>query len=30
MPDPLVSEKDSKFPRLADIPREFLPHYSAK
>jgi dTDP-4-dehydrorhamnose 3,5-epimerase len=28
--NPIVSEKDSKFPRLADIPREFLPRYSAK
>lgn len=26
----LVSEKDSKYRQLADIPREFLPRYSAK
>ena len=24
---PLVSEKDSKLPNLADVPREFLPRY---
>jgi dTDP-4-dehydrorhamnose 3,5-epimerase len=30
VPDPLVSERDLKFPRLAGIPREFLPRYSAK
>jgi dTDP-4-dehydrorhamnose 3,5-epimerase len=30
VPNPLVSEKDSKFPGLVDIPREFLPRYSAK
>jgi dTDP-4-dehydrorhamnose 3,5-epimerase len=28
--NPLVSEKDSKCPRLADLPREFLPRYPAK
>jgi dTDP-4-dehydrorhamnose 3,5-epimerase len=28
--NPLVSEKDSKYPRLADLPREFLPRYSGK
>jgi len=28
--NPLVSEKDSKYRQLADIPREFLPRYSAK
>jgi dTDP-4-dehydrorhamnose 3,5-epimerase len=28
--NPLVSEKDSQFPRLADISREFLPRYPAK
>ena len=27
--DPIISEKDSKFPHLADIPRELLPRYSA-
>jgi dTDP-4-dehydrorhamnose 3,5-epimerase len=30
VPNPLISEKDSKFPGLADIPREFLPRYSAQ
>jgi len=25
--NPLVSEKDSRYPRLADLPREFLPRY---
>jgi dTDP-4-dehydrorhamnose 3,5-epimerase len=25
--NPLVSEKDSKYPRLADVPPEFLPRY---
>jgi dTDP-4-dehydrorhamnose 3,5-epimerase len=28
--NPLVSEKDSKTLRLADVPRELLPHYSVK
>ena len=28
--DPIVSEKDSKFAKLADIPRELLPRYSGK
>ena len=28
--DPLISEKDAKFPTLAAMPREFLPHYSQK
>jgi len=28
--NPLVSEKDAKFPTLAAIPREFLPSYSKK
>ncbi len=27
--NPLVSEKDSKLPNLADVPREFLPRYAA-
>jgi dTDP-4-dehydrorhamnose 3,5-epimerase len=27
---PLVSDKDAKNPKLADIPREFLPRYSSK
>lgn len=27
---PLVSEKDSRLPRLADIPHELLPHYNTK
>jgi dTDP-4-dehydrorhamnose 3,5-epimerase len=27
---PIVSEKDSKFSKLADVPREFLPRYSGK
>jgi dTDP-4-dehydrorhamnose 3,5-epimerase len=27
---PLVSEKDAKNPKLADIPREFLPRYSSQ
>jgi dTDP-4-dehydrorhamnose 3,5-epimerase len=27
---PLVSEKDAKFSKLAEAPREFLPRYSAK
>lgn len=27
---PLVSEKDAKYSKLADIPREFLPRYSSK
>jgi dTDP-4-dehydrorhamnose 3,5-epimerase len=28
--NPLVSKKDSKYPRLADLPREFLPRYLGK
>ena len=28
--NPLVSEKDAKFSTLADMPREFLPHYPTK
>jgi dTDP-4-dehydrorhamnose 3,5-epimerase len=28
--DALVSEKDSKYSKLADVPREFLPRYSGK
>jgi dTDP-4-dehydrorhamnose 3,5-epimerase len=28
--NPLVSEKDAKNLKLADVPREFLPQYSAK
>jgi dTDP-4-dehydrorhamnose 3,5-epimerase len=28
--NPLVSEKDAKYPKLANIPHEFLPRYSAK
>ncbi|MGH9712672.1 MAG: dTDP-4-dehydrorhamnose 3,5-epimerase [Candidatus Acidiferrales bacterium] len=28
--DPIVSEKDAKFPKLADAPRELLPRYSAQ
>ena len=27
---PLVSEKDGKAPKLADIPRELLPRYTGK
>jgi dTDP-4-dehydrorhamnose 3,5-epimerase len=27
---PLVSDKDAKNPKLADIPREFLPRYSSQ
>ena len=27
---PIVSENDSKFPKLADVPRELLPRYSGK
>ncbi|MGA8023956.1 MAG: dTDP-4-dehydrorhamnose 3,5-epimerase [Candidatus Acidiferrales bacterium] len=27
---PLVSEKDAKFSKLAEVPNEFLPRYSAK
>jgi dTDP-4-dehydrorhamnose 3,5-epimerase len=26
---PLVSEKDGKYPRLAEVPKEFLPRYPA-
>jgi dTDP-4-dehydrorhamnose 3,5-epimerase len=28
--DPLVSEKDSKLPMLADVPRDLLPRYQEK
>ncbi|MGC2333042.1 MAG: dTDP-4-dehydrorhamnose 3,5-epimerase [Candidatus Acidiferrales bacterium] len=28
--DPLVSEKDSKYRKLADVPREFLPVYPGR
>ena len=28
--NPLVSDKDAKFSKLADVPREFLPRYPAK
>lgn len=28
--NPLVSDKDAKYPTLAAMPREFLPHYSQK
>jgi dTDP-4-dehydrorhamnose 3,5-epimerase len=28
--NPLISEKDSRYPRLVDVPREFLPRYSLK
>lgn len=28
--NPLVSEKDAKYPTLAAMPREFLPRYPAK
>jgi dTDP-4-dehydrorhamnose 3,5-epimerase len=28
--NPLVSEKDSKYPTLANLPREFLPRYPGK
>lgn len=28
--DPIVSEKDTSFPRLADIPRNLLPLYTGK
>jgi dTDP-4-dehydrorhamnose 3,5-epimerase len=28
--NPLVSEKDAKNPKLADVPHEFLPQYSIK
>jgi dTDP-4-dehydrorhamnose 3,5-epimerase len=28
--NPLVSEKDANNPKLADVPREFLPQYSIK
>jgi dTDP-4-dehydrorhamnose 3,5-epimerase len=27
---PIVSEKDSKFPKLADVPHDLLPRYSCK
>jgi dTDP-4-dehydrorhamnose 3,5-epimerase len=27
---PIVSERDSKFPKLAEVPRELLPRYSGK
>jgi dTDP-4-dehydrorhamnose 3,5-epimerase len=28
--DPIVSERDSKNPRLGDVPRELLPHFPCK
>jgi dTDP-4-dehydrorhamnose 3,5-epimerase len=28
--NPLVSDKDAKFSKLGDVPRDFLPRYSAK
>jgi dTDP-4-dehydrorhamnose 3,5-epimerase len=28
--DPLVSEKDAAFPKLSDVPHEFLPRYPGK
>lgn len=28
--NPLISEKDSNLPRLADVPQEFLPRYDAR
>jgi dTDP-4-dehydrorhamnose 3,5-epimerase len=28
--DPIISEKDSRLPLLADVPPEFLPRYSGK
>jgi dTDP-4-dehydrorhamnose 3,5-epimerase len=28
--NPLISEKDSRYPKLADVPREFLPRYSVE
>jgi len=28
--NPLVSEKDARYPTLAEMPREFLPHYAKK
>lgn len=28
--NPLISEKDSRLPRLADVPHEFLPRYTDK
>ena len=28
--NPLVSEKDSKYPKLADVPPEFLPRYPGR
>jgi len=28
--DPLVSEKDSRYPKLADVPLEFLPRYPGR
>ena len=27
--DPLVSEKDARYPKLAEVPKELLPRYSA-
>ena len=28
--DPLISDKDSKYPKLADVPPEFLPRYPGR
>jgi len=28
--NPLLSEKDSRYPKLADVPRKLLPHFSLK
>jgi dTDP-4-dehydrorhamnose 3,5-epimerase len=28
--DPIISDKDAKFSKLADLPREFLPPYQSK
>ena len=28
--NPLISEKDSRYSKLADVPRKFLPHYSVE
>jgi len=30
IPDPLISDKDSKYPKLADVPPEFLPRYPGR
>jgi dTDP-4-dehydrorhamnose 3,5-epimerase len=29
-PNPLISSKDAKQPKLSAIPQELLPHYSAE